>query len=252
MTHAKIWWLSLAFVAAIGCGATDLSVDHVGSGGDPAPGVGGTTVQGTGGAPAREGTGGQSFEGVGGALVGVGGRQAGTGGTAPQGTGGAPIVLGTGGTAPVSGTGGGPACSPDEGAACACGGKIGCDGQCSVIVPADYGQPCGLCHGTVSCTGACSIPDPAPAGDYTTKTMTVSPGAGGSTISVGGPCGVGYDRLDVTAVVAGTGSYPQRGTCSATWTTSDPTSCTATVEVTPGTTFSFQCAVTVRRVGVCP
>ncbi|HKY36568.1 MAG TPA: hypothetical protein VJN18_11550 [Polyangiaceae bacterium] len=50
---------------------------------------------------------------------------------------------------------------PNVGAGCgSCGGAVQCNGQCSVGTPGNYGQACGSCGGTVQCDGNCSVGTP--------------------------------------------------------------------------------------------
>jgi hypothetical protein len=70
----------------------------------------------------------------------------------------------------------------DARAGASCGGTVGCDGSCSVQVPANPGQPCGGCGGVVECDGSCSAPGPADVGE--------AGGAGGAGIDCSGVCSV--------------------------------------------------------------
>jgi serine/threonine protein kinase len=54
----------------------------------------------------------------------------------------------------------------DLGESCgSCGGKVQCDGTCSVETPASFGLSCNSCGGTFQCNGACSTKEPTTLGE---------------------------------------------------------------------------------------
>lgn len=72
---------------------------------------------------------------------------------------------------------------PGFGGSCgSCGGKVQCDGSCSVVTPANFGKPCGSCGGTVQCDGTCSVATP--------ETFGQGCGSCGGTLGCGGGCSV--------------------------------------------------------------
>ncbi len=65
-------------------------------------------------------------------------------------------------------------CAADYDSDCgSCGGRVQCDGSCSVYTPGDFGQACGSCGGTTLCDGSCSI--------YTPGDFGQACGCGGTT-----------------------------------------------------------------------
>jgi hypothetical protein len=53
-------------------------------------------------------------------------------------------------------------CVESVGEGCgSCGGKITCEGACSITTPSDYGTGCGSCGGAITCAGTCSIATPS-------------------------------------------------------------------------------------------
>jgi hypothetical protein len=74
-----------------------------------------------------------------------------------------------------------------------CGGKIGCDEKCSVETPSNFGQSCGSCGGKIGCDGKCSVTTPS---DYG------KPCGCGGTVVCDGVC---THDFDVRMGVPGTG-----------------------------------------------
>jgi hypothetical protein len=63
-----------------------------------------------------------------------------------------------------------------------CGGKVLCDGTCSVETPASFGMSCNSCGGTIECNGACSTTPP--------PNLNQSCGSCGGTVQCDGSCSV--------------------------------------------------------------
>jgi hypothetical protein len=54
-----------------------------------------------------------------------------------------------------------PGSPSSAGQACgSCGGRVQCDGSCSVATPVGFGQVCGSCGGRILCDGSCSVATP--------------------------------------------------------------------------------------------
>lgn len=88
-----------------------------------------------------------------------------------------------------------------------CGGKVQCNGSCSVATPANFGQSCGNCGGTVRCDGTCSVATPASYGQAC--------GNCGGTVQCDGTCSVATPSTFGQSCGSCNGTVRCDGTCSA-------------------------------------